>query len=188
LLAIAVIAGAAALGAVRAAMLLLGPLTVFFVAMFVISVPEVIRARERSPAALPRMVVILGAAMVLATGAWVGAVVLVPDSMGRALLGANWGPARHLLPAMALVTAAHGCALAAVAGLRALGAARESLRARLWGAPVLLLGAIVGATFAGAYGAGVGLAAGAWIDAILAWAAFRQMLRRAAVPVDVSTG
>jgi O-antigen/teichoic acid export membrane protein len=180
LLGVAATAGAAAIGGLRAAMLLLGPLTVLFVGMFVISVPEAIRARERGTPALLRMVRALGVGLPAITGLWAGAVLLLPDGLGVDLLGANWAPGRHLVPPVAVLIAGHGCALAAVVGLRALGAARQSLGARLWGAPVFLAGGIGGSLIEGAYGAGVGLAVAAWVDAGLAWWALKRVLVRGA--------
>lgn len=176
LLAVAATAGAAAIGALRAAMLLLGPLTVLFVGMFVVSIPEVIRARESGRASPLGLVAALGVGMPLLTGLWAGAVLLLPDRVGVDLLGSNWPAARHVVPPIAVVIAGHGCALAAVVGLRALGAARHSLSARLWGAPAFLVGGIGGSLTGGAYGAGVGLAVAAWIDAGLAWLAFCRVV------------
>jgi hypothetical protein len=83
---------------------------------------------------------------------------------------------------VAVLIAGHGCALAAVVGLRALGAARQSLGARLWGAPVFLAGGIGGSLVGGAYGAGVGLAVAAWVDAGLAWWALRRVIVGGAAP------
>ncbi|MFN2606525.1 MAG: hypothetical protein ABR511_01320 [Acidimicrobiales bacterium] len=176
LLAVAATAGAAAIGAVRAAMLLLGPLTVVFLGLFVISIPEAIRVRGRSATALPRMVAALGVGLPAATALWTAVVLLIPRRLGVDLLGPNWVPGRHLVPPVAVLVAGHGCALAAIVGLRALGAARQSLGARLWGAPAFLVGGIAGAAAGGAYGAGIGLAVAAWFDAGLAWFAFRRLL------------
>ncbi|MEA2716232.1 MAG: hypothetical protein QOI99_549 [Actinomycetota bacterium] len=176
LLAVAATTGAAAIGALRAAMLLFGPLTVIFVGMLVIGVPEVIRAGERGHKAPLRFVAALGVGMPTLTGLWAAAVLLVPERLGVDLLGSNWLPGRHVVPPVAFLIAGHGCALAAIVGLRALGAARQSLGARLWGAPAFLVGGIAGGLAAGAYGAGVGLAAAAWLDAGLAWWALRRVM------------
>lgn len=174
LLAIAATSGAPAIGALRAAMLLLGPLTVVFVGVFVAGVPEAIRLRERRPSAFPRLIPALGVVMPLIAVAWGGLLLLTPNRGGTALLGTNWAPARHVIPPVAAMTAGHGCALAGIVGLRALGMARQSLGARLWGAPVFVVGGVVGSVTGGAYGAAVGLAVAAWFDAALVWVAFRS--------------
>ncbi|MDQ6614700.1 MAG: hypothetical protein M3083_08140 [Actinomycetota bacterium] len=177
LLVVSAIIGAEAIGALRAAMLLMGPLTVLFLGVFVIAVPEAIRFQHRSLSVLPRMVTALGLAMPVVTFVWAGAIMLLPERLGRALLRSNWGPGRHVLPAVAFLIAAHAFGTASVVGLRALGAAKRSLGARLWGAPVFLAGGVIGSVVGGAYGAGVGLAGAGWIDAFLVWLAFRHALR-----------
>lgn len=188
LLAVAATSGAAAIGALRAAMLLLGPLTVLFVGLFVVGVPEAIRVRERRASAFPKVIAALGVAMPLVAVAWAGAVLLLPDGIGTSLLGTNWAPARHVVPVVAMMTAGHGCALAGIVGLRALGLARQSLGARLWGAPVFVIGGVVGSVVGGAYGAGVGLAIAAWVDAALVWFAFRRAGMGAPDPGRAITG
>ena len=173
LVAVAVILGVAAVGQLRAAMLLLGPLTVVFLGLFVIGVPEAVRLRQRSRSAFLTAILGLGVGMPLVAFLWTAGLLLVPDHVGLDVLRANWTAARQVLVPVAVLTAGHSCALAAIVGLRALGAARQSLRARLWGAPVFLGGGVIGAWAGGAYGAGVGLAVGAWLDAVVAWVALR---------------
>ena len=180
LLIVAAVSGAVAIGALRAAMLLLGPLTVLFLGVLVAGVPEAVRLRQRSGRALSRLVLFLGVAMPAASGLLTGAIMLLPTRVGRDVLGANWAPGRHVLPAVGVMVAGQGCALAATVGLRALGAARRSLGARLWGAPVFLIGGVAGAMVDGAFGAAVGLAVAAWLDAGLVWGAFGRAQRQPA--------
>jgi hypothetical protein len=69
-----------------------------------------------------------------------------------------------------------------------MGAARQSLGARLWGAPAILAGGVVGSVLDGAFGASLGLAAASWLDAVLVWTAYRRAVRApAAEPNDVSS-
>ncbi|HEX2272387.1 MAG TPA: hypothetical protein VHG90_00755 [Acidimicrobiales bacterium] len=182
MLGVAVSAGLVALGALRAAMLLFGPLTVLFMGLFAVGVPEAVRLRQRPGPAMRRFIVGLGVAMPLAALLWALAVLLLPDSVGTGVLRSNWEPGRRLVPAMAVLVAGHSCTYAAVIGLRALGAARQSLVARLWAAPGFVIGGMAGASVAGARGAAAGLAAAAWVDAVLAWTAFGRAVARLAAP------
>ena len=189
LLAVGTVAGIVALGELRAAMLLMGPLTVLFLGVFVVTTPEAVRLVKRSPEALSRLVIGLGTVMLTTTVVWALAIQLVPDEIGARILGANWGSGRRLLLPVAALIAGNSCALAAVVGLRALGAARASLGARLWGAPVVLIGGIVGARIGGPYGAAVGLAMASWVDVVLAGTAFRRALSQydgSSNPADVT--
>jgi hypothetical protein len=68
--------------------------------------------------------------------------------------------------------------------LRALEAARQSLRVRLWAAPVIVGSGLVGMHAGGAYGAGVGLAASSAFSAALTWSALRRALAREAAGRD----
>lgn len=185
MLAIAAVAGLAAVGELRGSLILLGPLSVLFVGVFVAALPEAVRRRDRSPAALERLVAGLGVGMVLVTVGWSVVLVLVPSGVGTSILGSNWQPARHLLPAIAGLTAGNACALAAVIGLRATGAAVRCLRARLLVAPAMLVGGVVGAT-QGAYGAALGLAVASWLDALVTWTAFRRAISGGHAPPVVS--
>jgi hypothetical protein len=188
LVGVAAIAGVVAIGELRAGMLLLAPLGVVFSGLFLVAVPEGVRLRERPGSGFITFVAGLGMAMPVATLLWAAALLLVPDRVGIEVLGTNWAAARDLLLPVAALTAGTACALAAVIGLRAMGAARKSLGARLWGSPVTLVGGLVGASVAGAFGAAVGLAIAAWVDAAIAWAALRRVLSRHPPPAEASDG
>jgi O-antigen/teichoic acid export membrane protein len=178
MVAIAAQAGVVIVGQLRAAMVLLGPLTVVFVGLTVVAMPEAVRLKEKSLLSLSRLVAALALAMPLMTGVWAVAVTMIPDRLGYEFLRANWSSGRELLVPVAALVAGNSCASAAVVGLRALGAARQSLRARIIGTPVMLVTGVIGASMAGARGAAVGLAAATWVDALLAWGAFVHMVRR----------
>ena len=177
LLLVAAIAGVRAVGDLRAALILTGPLTVVFLGLYVLALPEAVRLRERSTAALRGLVRALGIAMPAATVLWTVAVLAVPNSVGMKILGPYWSTARRLLPVMAVLTAANSCALAAALGLRAVGAAKASLRARLRAAPFGIVGGATGAVLGAGRGAAMGLAVAALIDATLVWIAVSRAFR-----------
>lgn len=170
------VAGVVAVGELRAATLLFGPAMVLFAGIFLIGMTEGVRMRGGAPGRIAGLVVGLVVATSLGTVAWAVSVALLPDRVGAALIGEHWRPARRLVAPVALLTAANACVLAVGVGLRALAAARSSLRARLWSAPVVLAAGLVGAGTGGAEGAAVGLAGASWFGAVLAGLAFHHAL------------
>lgn len=171
---IAGIAGVPALGELRAAMLLFGPLTTLLMGVYTVGVPEAIRVRSHSERSFSTLVLVLGAVLPVTSLLAGGALLLLPARLGTLLLHSNWATARGLVGPVTFLVAGQSSAIGALVGLRAMGAARQSVRLRLWGGPAVLLGATVGAEVAGANGAAVGLGLANWFDALLVWFAFRR--------------
>ena len=73
-------------------------------------------------------------------------------------LGSLWGPAMALLPVVIFGMCLGGFSVSAAAGVRALGAARRSLRAQLIQSSAYLVGGIGGAYLGGARGTCIGVA------------------------------
>lgn len=164
------IAGLAAVGALRAAELLLGPVNLVMMGIgSLMAIPEAARLVHRDMARFRRFVV--GLAVLLgAVAALCGAVILVlPDALGEQLLGATWEPAVSLVLPVTVMTALQGIWSGAWTGLRAMGAARRSLRAQILGASAFLVGALVGALINGAAGAAWGSAAGNLVAVCVWW-------------------
>ncbi len=180
------IAGLDAVAGLRGAQVLLGPVNVLYLGARLIAVPEGARLAARGG----RAVVRLSAVVALALGAAAAVVgtilLLLPDSIGTELLGDTWDAARRVLLPTTLLMAANGIGVAAVTGLRSLAAARESLRARLLVAPLLVVGATIGVVVAGEAGAAWGLAATGVIGAAIWWFGYLR-IARAAGPVRAPT-
>jgi hypothetical protein len=100
---------------------------------------------------------------------WGFVVYLLPDSVGEALLKRSWHPAHDVIPAYTAVMAASGMLTAATVGLRAMAAAKRSLRSRLVTGVLAVAGGTAGAATSGAVGAATGLALGLWIGGIQWW-------------------
>jgi hypothetical protein len=88
--------------------------------------------------------------------------------------------------------AASGMLTAATVGLRAMAAAKRSLRSRLVTGVLAVTGGTVGATTFGAVSAALGLAAGLWIGGIQWWqqlhaAVAEEEERRASARATVET-
>ena len=165
----AAFAGLAAAGALRGAQVVLGPLNVLNMGVTAPAVAESVRIGRRSPRRMMRAVELLGVALVVVCVAWGVAVYFLADSVGEALLKRSWQPAHDVIPAYTVVMAASGMLTAATVGLRAMAAAKRSLRSRLVTGVLAVAGGTIGAATAAAVGAATGLALGLWIGGIQWW-------------------
>jgi hypothetical protein len=109
---------------------------------------------------------------------------VLPGRFGSQLLGTSWEPARQLLVPMTLTAANTGLSTAAITGLRALGAASTSLRARLIASGASMTGGLLGAAMGGAPGAAWGVAAGTAIGAATWWWHLHKELGRRAQSIE----
>jgi hypothetical protein len=94
---------------------------------------------------------------------------MLPSQFWISAVGPVWHTARPLILPLALGLAALGVMMGAVISLRALAAARRSLRARLLVSPVILVAGMSGAALSGASGAAWGLVLGNTFAAIVFW-------------------
>jgi O-antigen/teichoic acid export membrane protein len=172
------IAGFADVGAIRGAELLLGPFLALLMGVSLVAVPEAARVLRRAPHRLARFCVLIGGAQAAAAATW-GLVLLfvVPDALGRLLLKEVWEPASHLILPVALSVTAAGVVAGATAGLRALGAARRSLRVQLIASAGYLGFGLIGAALGGAVGMSWGSTTAMWLGAGLWWLQLRAALR-----------
>ncbi len=178
LLGLGAVAGLDAVGALRAAQLLVGPLNVAFLAVPLVAVPEsqrLWRAKRGEP--FEHAVVVASTLTALAV-VWGAVVSMLPASVGHDLLGASWSEARDLLPAIAAVMVGVGITLGALCALRVLAAARDSLVARVVSASLVVAAVLGGGALAGATGAAVGWAIASLCGAACWWFRLRIAWRR----------
>ncbi len=181
------LSGVAAVGAMRGAGQLMGPFTVLLIGSSFVVVPEATRilrdARDR----------FRGFCLMISGGLFAGALalgvmlMLVPDALGRAVLGKVWDPASTVLLPTSLVLAFAGLSAGAGWGLRAMGAAKRALRAQLWSSAASVALGLLGAWSGGARGCCWGMAGAVAFGAGLMWHELNQALRErttttAAVP------
>jgi O-antigen/teichoic acid export membrane protein len=178
LYAVGAIAGLSSVGVVQAASLLMGPFLVIFMGISLVTVPEAARILRKSPKRFLPYCVIVGVGLAACGLLW-GAFIYValPHGLGQLLLKNLWRSAYPLVPAYTLWVAA-GCLIGgATAGLRALGAARRSLRAMLIASALTVLGGVAGAYLAGAVGTVDGAAASTLTGALVWWWELRMAIR-----------
>ncbi|MBN6040459.1 hypothetical protein [Amycolatopsis sp. 195334CR] len=152
------IAGLASVGAVRGAELLLGPFLALLMGLSLVTVAESARVLQRAPHRLRHFCAVLGAGQSAAALLWGLALLLIPDGAGRFVLGDVWAPASSLIVPVTIGIAAAGFTTGAAAGLRALGAAKRSLRAQLIASAAYVGFGLIGAFLAGAPGSAWGVA------------------------------
>jgi len=152
------IVGVGAVGAVRGAELLLGPFLAVLMGLSLVTVAEAARVLRRAPDRLGRFCLLLGGGQAVAALCWGGALLLMPDRLGELVLGDVWHSAAQLIVPVTLGVAGAGLGTGAAAGLRALAAARRSLRCQLFASACYVAGGLGGAALAGTVGSAWGVA------------------------------
>lgn len=171
-------AGLAAVGDVRAAEILMGPFLVVLTGASQVAVPEAARVLNKAPRRLAAFCLVLGLVLAIAAAAWGGTITsLLPTGLGNLLLGHIWVSARPLLPPVILGMSMGGFTVAAMAGVRALGAAPRSLTAQLTNASLYAVAGGLGAFVAGARGSCWGVAIATTIGALVWWVQLHRALR-----------
>lgn len=180
------ISGLSAVGAVRVGQTVFGPINVLYLGMQLVLVPAAVRHVNVDVGLARRTMVRASAVLMGVTALWTAAVVLAAPYAGRTLFGDTWRGAQPLLVPLGLALCAAALAVGAAAGLRALGAARASLRTRLTTTPLTVVLPLLGAVLRDELGFGVGLAISGWLTAIVWWSVFLRLLGRRGAGVGVS--
>ncbi|MFW6691125.1 hypothetical protein [Streptomyces sp. MAR4 CNX-425] len=171
------LAGLGAVGVVRGAELLLGPFLAVLMGLSLVTVAEAARLLRQAPHRLARFCLLLGTGQAAAALLWGAALLLVPDHAGEHVLGSVWYAAAELIVPATLGVAGAGLGAGAAAGLRALAAARRSLRAQLFASACYAGGGLGGAAAAGAVGSAWGVAAATTAASAVWWLHLRAALR-----------
>jgi O-antigen/teichoic acid export membrane protein len=144
ILLVGVIASESAVGALRAAQVLLGPLGILGTAAFQFTVPEIARRTQLPARRIQAFAALVSASLLAAHVAYITVLLNLPQEWGAGMFGDSWHGAATVLLAMSL-SACFSCAANGPAGvLYGLGWARETFRINVIKAPlivILLLGA-----------------------------------------------
>ena len=173
---IGVAAGLAALGSLRAAQLVVGPVQILFLGIGLIAVPEGVRALSHSRGRLVWLAVLMSVGLGLAGLLWGLIALLLPEQWGTFILGDAWDPAREVLLPVVVGQLGALASSGATMGLRTLAAARRSLRANLVISVLIVVLGIGGAVTLGTLGAAWGLAVAGLLGTLIWWKAFRDEL------------
>ncbi|WP_172387022.1 hypothetical protein [Streptomyces sp. MNP-20] len=171
------IVGVGAVGVTRGAELLLGPFMAVLMGLSLVTVAEAARVLRRAPHRLGAFCFLLGGGQAAAALLWGAALLLVPDRFGELVLGGVWHSASELILPAALGVAGASLGTGAAAGLRALAAARRSLRCQLIASSCYVIGGLGGAAVAGTVGSAWGVAAATSIGSAVWWLHLRSALR-----------
>ncbi|MFD7335375.1 hypothetical protein ACFV98_05145 [Streptomyces violascens] len=171
------IAGISAVGVVRGAELLLGPFMAVLMGLSLVTVAEAARVLRRAPHRLGVFCLALGGLQAVAALLWGAALLLMPDRLGELVLGDVWSSASTLIVPVTLGVAGAGLGTGAAAGLRALAAARRSLRCQMFASAFYVGGGLGGAAVAGTVGSAWGVAAATVCGSAVWWLQLRSALR-----------
>jgi len=175
---IGLILGLAALGAVQASAMLFGPVTILFLGMSLVTIPEGARVLRRSPQHLPLFCLLVSGGLTMAGLSWgVTLLVAVPRGLGAWLLGPLWRSTYPLVLPQTIFVLGQGVGYGAVTGLHALGASRRSVRLAFLWAALYIICALVGAVTGGATGTVEGAAVAPCACAPLWWWQLHAALR-----------
>jgi O-antigen/teichoic acid export membrane protein len=158
--ALGIVGGLTTVGILRAGEFLLGPFNVLFQGIQLIAVPQGARIYARRANDLIAFCRLLAVAYAAAAAACGVAVILLPETVGLAIIGPIWTGARGVLVPLSVAFACVGLQAGPDVGLRVLAAAHRSLRVRSIMAIFLLAGEVIGCSISGAAGA-------AWAQALV---------------------
>ncbi len=119
--------GVSDIGALRAAQVLVGPIGIVSTAATTFGIPEVSR-RSSLPRHTVRIASLTSTMLVAITLLYAGLLLLIPTSLGTALLGDTWTGASAVLLPVAMASAVAGGKLGPVIFMYGLGLARKTIR------------------------------------------------------------
>lgn len=166
---VGVVAGLSAVGAMRAALLLFGPLQILSTGIGLMVVPEGVRAMNRSLTDLERAALALSAALVILAVGWSIFLLLIPEAIGIELLGSTWDAVVPLLLPLGVTFAGLLAMIGPMTVLRAVANSRRSLRANVVTSIATLTFIVIGAWLGSALGASIGAALAAWVGTAAWW-------------------
>lgn len=165
------IVGVASVGAMRAAQVVLGPLNLIFAGFDAFILPILSRAAAAGDR-LVRTALLGSAALGGVATVWVAILVLLPDRLGRVILGLNWEGADRLMLPSGLVLISGAMVLGASTSLVALSRADLMLTVTCVQAPLMLGLGVLGAWQGGVVAAIYGLVIAQTIGLLFCWMMF----------------
>lgn len=175
--AVTVVNGIEDIAAMRAALVVAGPIMLAFQAAQMYSTAELRRAVSRRHLLRRRVPLRLAALLIAVVNGTIAALLITPDFLVAAVFSEKWDLAEPLLPAVAAYLTVEAIFLASRCALRALEAPSEVAKARRRALPITLCSTAIGTALVGPAGAIVGLTLGSAVSCVLTW---RTLLARLA--------
>jgi O-antigen/teichoic acid export membrane protein len=174
------IVGLAVVGYVQASSNLMGPFSILYLGMSLVTIPEAARLLRDSPTKLTRFCWLVSAGECAAAVSWgILLLVAVPHGLGSVLLGHKvWPKAYPLIFPQVAWALAQAALTGAVLGINVLGAKRQLLWVSILGTAMGAAFTLVGAYIDGGAGMLTGLAIAAWILPLITWPLYRKALRQ----------
>lgn len=163
-------------GKYRIALTAMGPFNTLIQGLVLVFTPQM--ARASSAYGVRRIAHRLGGVALASATLWFVVLAMSPDSLGDRVFGANWTASRSVVLLTVVGYLPLSAAFAASAGLRALGQAAASLRARAATVPMLLLAMVLGGSLARANGLLVAAAMASVVSTLAWWVAFERTVER----------
>ncbi|MEU2718538.1 hypothetical protein [Streptomyces sp. NPDC007205] len=170
-----------AVGALRGATTLFGPLNVLFNAATAFGPP--ILCRCRTVAGQIRVTATLAAVLAGVVALWTVVLAALPEHVGRRLLGGTWASSSELLPATGSQYAAMAIGTCALLTLRVLRP-RTTLSLQMVVSPLSVAFLLTGYPLGGVLGAAWGMCLGSGLKACAGWARIAGLRREMRKPAD----
>lgn len=172
-----VVAGVAAVGSIRGAQTIFGPVNILLTGASIVLVPEGRHAAGRSKRSLTTVCLVASASFAALAAAMLGIFLLLDPEEGRLILGSTWTSARTVIVPVGLASIAGGVLAGPMAGLRSLAAAKALLRIRFFTLPTTIVLPIAGAIGWEAKGLAYGIAISVWWNVAWYWNGYFRALR-----------
>ena len=172
-----VVAGVAAVGSIRGAQTIFGPVNILLTGASIVLVPEGRHAARRSKRSLTAVCVVASASFAALAAAMLGIFLVLSPAEGRLILGSTWASARTVVFPVGLASIAGGVLAGPMAGLRSLAAAKALLRIRFFTLPTTIALPIIGAVGWEAKGLAYGIAVSVWWNVAWYWSGYFRALR-----------
>jgi hypothetical protein len=171
------VAGVAAVGSIRGAQTIFGPVNILLTGASIVLVPEGRHAAQRSKRSLTKVCLLASASFAAVAATMLGIYLALSPADGRLLLGSTWESARTLVLPVGLASIAGGVLAGPMAGLRSLSAAKALLRIRFIILPTTIALPVIGAIGWEAEGLAYGIAVSVWWNVGWYWRGYVRALR-----------
>jgi O-antigen/teichoic acid export membrane protein len=179
---LAVVSGPSVVGALRGAGSMLSPIVALTNPVRSLIIPRMVKDSKRSAASYIQRGVSTTALLTVLVMALGSVLLMLPDAVGRLLLGSNWVHAEPLLPPLLCELVFIVASIVPMAGHRVAQAARRTLSIHVGSTPIRLAVVVGASALGGAIGVAWAMAGISMSFSALWWYSFIRLARRAEEP------